>query len=84
MSVFTSPSRKRPTLTNNNSILNFGRRTRRFSVPAKQFLDVPGDNAQLPAAKEVSEMGFILKCLPHVLCYIICMLLILHEINFEC
>jgi hypothetical protein len=58
ISVFTTSSRKRQNLTNNNhthnGILNLGRRTRRFSVPDKKYLEVHDNNPELHTIDEVS------------------------------
>jgi hypothetical protein len=60
ISVFTSSSRKRQNSTNHNSghngILNFSRRTRRFSVPEKKYLDITENNPELHTIDEVSKL----------------------------
>ena len=60
ISIFTTSSRKRQNLTNdnhhNNSILNFGRRTRRYSVPERKYLDVSHNNPELHTINEVSRL----------------------------
>lgn len=60
-SVFTSPTRKLFSFTNNNnsdghSIINFTRRTRRFSVPDKESLDRLDANPELQTIHEVSQL----------------------------
>ncbi|CAF3423317.1 unnamed protein product [Rotaria socialis] len=56
ISVFTIPSRKRQSLTNNNQpnhgIFSFARRTRRYSVPDKNHIDISNNNAELHPIKE--------------------------------
>jgi hypothetical protein len=63
ISVFTTSSRKRQNLTNNNSTnnstLNVDRPSRRFSVPDKKYLDVCDNNHELHTIDEVSELIFI-------------------------
>lgn len=58
ISIFTTSSRKRQSLTNNNSnnhgLFNFGRRTRRFSVPEKKYVDISDTNEEGRPVKEVS------------------------------
>jgi hypothetical protein len=59
-SVFTTSSRKRQnstnTTSNDNSVLNLGQRTRRFSVPDKKYLDVSGTSPELHTIEEVSVL----------------------------
>jgi hypothetical protein len=58
-SVFTSPTRKLFNFTNNNhnnnSIINFGRRSRRYSVPDKKHPDQLDINVELHTIPEVSK-----------------------------
>jgi hypothetical protein len=59
-SVFTSPTRRLLNFTNHNnnsnhnSIINFGLRSRRFSVPEKKSSDRLDTNAELDTIHEVS------------------------------
>ncbi|CAF1465882.1 unnamed protein product [Rotaria magnacalcarata] len=66
ISVFTISSRKRQSLTNNNQhnhgIFSFARRTRRYSVPDKNHIDISNNDAELRPIKEVSTLIFISAC----------------------
>ncbi len=73
-SVFTSPTRKLLNFTNHNNnnnnnnsggngIINFGRRTRRFSVPEKKYSDSLDVNPELHTIHEVSQFISIEICM---------------------
>jgi len=87
ISVFTLPSRKRQNLANNNNstngILNFGQRTRRFSVPERKYSDISENNTELNPIDEVSKLIFAYKHAYCMLCYPICISLTLYEIIFQ-
>ncbi len=53
-SVFTSPTRKFLN-SNGNGLINLARRTRRFSVPEKQYPDKTDVNPELDTIHEVSQ-----------------------------
>ncbi|CAF1349833.1 unnamed protein product [Adineta steineri] len=57
ISVFTPSSRKRQNSTNNepssHAISNTGRRTRRYSVPNKKYLDSSNNNGELHTINEL-------------------------------
>lgn len=57
IAVFTPSSRKRQNSTNSNGILNLTRRTRRYSVPDKKYLDVSDNKTpELHTIEEVSKI----------------------------
>jgi hypothetical protein len=80
-SVFTSPTRKFLNFTNNNSnngnsIIHFGRRTRRFSVPEKESSDRLDVNPELHTIQEVSQLISI-----EIFVFMSALLLYLHVAN---
>lgn len=59
ISVFSTSSRKRASLTNNNNVLlNLARRTRRFSVPEEEV----SGNSTNPELHTIPEVSRLIEC----------------------